>query len=298
MHPPPSLQTLSETHIHGERTEFHVVRASTGDRRAWLKGAPVCPGLASHQIVHAGVMVARFPYQIVRQHQSGVYFLACVEGEGRVLVDGKWQHCKAGTAVALPAFMANAFHAVKGQDWRCVWVRYEQAPDQRPLLSSSSPLMAGFEGWPLYHAVQGLVAEAAGVASPAAMFHWVELIQMNVARFVQPWQQDDRLSHLWEEVSRQVGRDWTLPALAAEVHVSPEHLRRLCRKALGRSPMQHVIWLRMRKAAELLASTDAKVDSVAKQVGYVNPFVFSNTFKKWIGWRPSEHRGRVAPKGV
>ena len=79
--------------------------------------------------------------------------------------------------------------------------------------------------------------------------------------------------------------------------MSPEHLRRLCRKALGRSPMQHVIWLRMRKAAQLLASTDAKVDSVAKQVGYVNPFVFSNTFKKWIGWRPSEHRGRVAAKG-
>ena len=290
-------EALTEKHIHGADTTFAVVRAHTRDARSWLKGAPVCQALAAHQIVHAGVMVARDPYQIVRQHPGGVYFLACVEGEGRVLVDGRWQRCAAGMAVALPAFMANAFHAVRGKDWRCVWVRYEQAPDQRPLLSSSSPLMTGFDGWPLYHAVDGLVAEAKGAAAPAAMFHWVELIQMSVARFVQPWQQDDRLSRLWERVSRHVGRDWTLPGLAAEVHVSPEHLRRLCRKALGRSPMQHVIWLRMRKAAQLLASTDAKVDSVAKQVGYVNPFVFSNTFKKWIGWRPSEHRGRVAAKG-
>jgi hypothetical protein len=94
-------------------------------------------------------------------------------------------------------------------------------------------------------------------------------------------------------VAKHVGRDWTLSELAHAVHVSPEHLRRLCRKALGRSPMQHVIWLRMRKAAELLATTDAKIDAVSKAVGYENPFVFSNTFKKWIGWRPSEHRGRT-----
>jgi AraC-like DNA-binding protein len=196
-------------------------------------------------------------------------------------------------AVALPAFMANAFHAVQGKDWRCVWVRYEQTREQKPLLSSSSPVMTGFDGWPLYYAVQGLIAEASTTAMPAAVFHWVELVQMNVARFVQPWQEDERLWRLWERVAKHVGRDWTLSELAHAVHVSPEHLRRLCRKALGRSPMQHVIWLRMRKAAELLATTDAKIDAVSKAVGYENPFVFSNTFKKWIGWRPSEHRGRT-----
>ena len=142
-HIPPMPEALTEKHIHGADTTFAVVRAHTRDARSWLKGAPVCQALAAHQIVHAGVMVARDPYQIVRQHPGGVYFLACVEGEGRVLVDGRWQRCAAGMAVALPAFMANAFHAVRGKDWRCVWVRYEQAPDQRPLLSSSSPLMTG-----------------------------------------------------------------------------------------------------------------------------------------------------------
>ena len=236
-------------------------------------------------------MVARVPYRVVRQHQGGFYFLACIGGEGRVLVDGRWQKCSKGMAVALPAFMTNAFHAVKGSDWQCVWVRYEQAQDQKPLLTSSSPVMAEFDGLPLHHAVEGLIAEAKGSASPAAMFHWVELIQLNVTRFAQPWQQDDRLWRLWDRVSRDVGRDWTLTGMSDEVHVSPEHLRRLCRKALGRSPMQHVIWLRMRKAAELLATTNLKVEAVCKAVGYSNAFTFATTFKKWIGWSPSEHRG-------
>ena len=30
----------------------------------------------------------------------------------------------------------------------------------------------------------------------------------------------------------------------------------------------------------------------AAAVGYDNPFVFSRTFKKWIGWPPSDYRAR------
>lgn len=290
------MEPFAEKHVQGADTVSQVVRAHTRDRREWLQGAPVCSVLDAHQIAHAGVMTARAPYEVVRLRQSGVYFLACVGGEGRVLVDGRWQKMGEGSAVALPAFMTNAFRAVKGRDWECVWVRYEQARDQTPLLTSSSPVLATFEGRPLYHAVSGLIAEASSAASPAAMFHWVELIHSSVLKFVTPWRQEDRLWRLWDQVAADVGADWTLEGLAATVHVSPEHLRRLCRAALGRSPMQHVIWLRMRKAAELLATTDLKIETAAHEVGYQNPFVFSNTFKKWIGWRPSEHRAKSVKK--
>jgi AraC-like DNA-binding protein len=293
MHASASIHELSETHTLGPDTVFRVVRAGEGDRRAWLRGAPVCATLKTHRIAHAGVMTARSPYRIVRMHQGGMYFLACLEGEGRVLVDGRWQKCAAGSAVALPPFMVNAFEAVRGKSWRCCWVRYAQEPGQRPILSSSSPQMAAFDGRPLWNAIEGLISEAGEAAQPAAMFHWVELIQGYVERFAQPWQQDDRLWRVWEKVAADVGRDWTLDELAHQAHVSAEHLRRLCRRALGRTPMHHVTWLRMRKACELLSTTNLKIETVANAVGYQNPFVFSNTFKKWIGWRPSEHRSRA-----
>ncbi len=147
MHAKAAIQELSETHTHGPDTKFRVVRARFGVRYPpWLRGAPVCGTLGTHRIAHAGVMTARAPYRIVRMHQAGLYFLACLEGEGRVLVDGTWKKCSAGMAVALPPFMVNAFHAVPGKIWRCCWVRYEQQPEQTPILSSSSPLMAAFAG--------------------------------------------------------------------------------------------------------------------------------------------------------
>jgi hypothetical protein len=283
VHAPSSIQELSETHIHGEKTEFRVVRADERDTRKWLRGTPVCTTLKTHRMAHAGVMTARAPYRIVRMHQGGLYFLACLEGEGRVLVDGRWQKCGAGMAVALPAFMVNAFEAVPRKSWRCCWVRYEQQPEQKPILNSSSPQMAAFHGGGLWNAIEGLIEEAAREAQPAAMFHWVELIHGYIERFAQPWHQDDRLWRVWEKVAADVGRDWTLDELAHQAHVSAEHL-----------PMHHVTWLRMRKAAELLSTTHLKVETVAHTVGYQNAFVFSNTFKKWIGWRPSEHRSKMS----
>ncbi len=59
MHPPSSIQELSETHILGARTEYRVVKASATDRRFWIRNAPVCGMLGTHQIAHAGVMTAR-----------------------------------------------------------------------------------------------------------------------------------------------------------------------------------------------------------------------------------------------
>ena len=101
---------------------------------------------------------------------------------------------------------------------------------------------------------------------------------------------DERLSRLWEKVAVRLDHEWTLPELARTAHVSAEHLRRLCTQQLGRTPMRQVTYLRMRRAAELLSTTDEKIESITRAVGYQNPFVFSTTFKKWIGWRPSAHR--------
>jgi len=48
--------------------------------------------------------------------------------------------------------------------------------------------------------------------------------------------------------------------------------------------------LRTHRAAELLVTTDQKIAMIAQTVGYANQFAFSDTFKRWIGCRPSTYR--------
>ena len=276
----------------GSRTRYCVVVGNADDERHWLNNQPACPVLAQHHIAHVGLMEARKPFEIVRHDQSGTYMMACHEGSGQVLVDGNWQIMKAGQAYLLPPFVMNAFRCESNEAWKFTWVRYREGGERQPILFAHSPVSSVYDGAPLKRAVEGLHAEASGMADPGTMQLWVDLIQSYVMRFAEPYKTDDRLGRVWNAVDANPGAHWTLYELAELATMSEEHLRRLCKQQLGRSPIQHVTFLRMHRASRLLATTDEKVETIAREVGYRNPFTFSTTFKKWVGWRPSEYRAR------
>jgi AraC-like DNA-binding protein len=275
----------------GSKTRWEVVRAGSGDTRAWLAEAPVCSLLQTHHIAHVGRMWARSPFEVMRSEASGTFALIVLEGEGETLIDGNWRTVVENEICLLPAFVPTSIRAKSDQVWHFAWVRYEEARETSPILSSNSPVIHKGSVHPLNHAIAGLAAEMKREhCEPATLHHWVELIHGFVARAARPFQGDDRLWRVWKEVERDLARDWTLKDLEKIGHLSGEHLRRLSQQQLGRSPIQQITHLRMRRAVSLLASTEAKVETIAKEVGYENPFTFSNAFKRWTGKRPSDYR--------
>ena len=284
--------SLSEADIRPPDAQVWTVRADESDDRPWLSEAPVCPALRHCQARHAGVAHMPFPFAIVRTKLAGSYFLACFEGEGRILVDGGWVACKKGQAALLPPGTLHAFHTAEGRRWDFCWVRYQEQPGQTPLAAAQTPIIARFDTEPLRLALLGLYHECTTIAAPPIVESWVGLIHQYVLRFAQPARPDLRLWRLWEKVASSLGDEWTVAAMAAESHLSEKQLQRLCRKELGRNPRRQLIWLRMRHAAELLTDSNLKIETVAGLVGYQNPFVFSTTFKRVMGWSPSAYPGR------
>jgi len=275
----------------GEATLLEVVRADTGDQRPWLADAPVCSLLQTHHIAHVGRMWARVPFEVIRSNSSGTFALIVLEGEGETRIDGEWRTVVAGDICLLPAFAPTAIRAKGDSVWHYAWVRYEEARETSPILSSNSPVIQQGEVQPLNCAVAGLAAEMKREATePATLHHWVELIHGFVARAARPFQGDDRLWRVWQEVERDLSRNWKLKDLEKIAHLSQEHLRRLSLQQLGRSPIQQITHLRMRRAVTLLTSTSEKVETIARAVGYESPFTFSNAFKRWTGRRPSDYR--------
>ncbi len=289
---------MEETHVLGG-SEVIAVKASPDERRAWLGDAPVCPQLSQMNIAHVGVMEAAYPFKVVRSYQSGTFMFACSKGRGEVLIDGRWASIRAGEACLLPPFVENAIRAVKsgdakesgGEPWTYGWVRYLESPEHLPVISSKTPVKGPFAADVLVRAVQGFHAEVCRrQPTPAQMQLWMGLIHNYVLSFAQPSHGDERLWRLWQVIESDLAHPWTISEMAEIATVSREHLRRIATREIGRSPLQHVIFLRMQKASHLLATTDNKIEAIARQVGYRNPFTFSTTFKKWIGRRPSEHR--------
>lgn len=269
-----------ETTIDGRRT------------RRWSVDARQCAELAAHHIAWLGMDTVHAPYRRVRLAPSGSFFLACLDGEGRVFLEGRWQRVTAGQLCLAPPRVLNAFHAVPGRSWTFAWIRYEEPPAVKPLVGADSPLRLGAGAEELGRIIAGLRAEWEGERDAALVRHWVSLVHGFAQRLARPWRSQSRVAELWETVARDLGTDWKLTRLAAQCSLSTEHLRRICRRELGRTPMEHVTYMRIQRAQELLEASHDKLDAIAPQVGYRSAIVFSRAFVRCVGMTPSQYRER------
>ncbi|MFC4992920.1 AraC family transcriptional regulator [Rubritalea tangerina] len=283
---------LQETHIWGQKTQLSCARAHSDDPREWLRPHPVAPSLTHYQIEHLGIMHAHSPYQVVRMNQSGAFFLVTTRGSGRILVNGQWHTCTPGEACLLPAYNTNALRCDNQSPWEFCWVRYHHPEGQTPLIHSTQALVAPFPHIPFLTAIQGLLEEAKSPDRLAVTQQWSQLVHIYVSEFITSHQHDDRLWKLWFAVEKNLELDWNLDSMARISCMSAEHLRRLCKSQYGRSPIQQLRWLRMQRAAEMLLTTEFKIESIAYDVGYKNPIVFSAAFKKQFGTQPSQFRSQ------
>ncbi|MGE9267732.1 MAG: AraC family transcriptional regulator [Verrucomicrobiales bacterium] len=285
------LKSEEDVEIFGSQTRVLAVRGREDEARSWLREAPCCPLMSTaHHINHAGIMHAEAPYEIVRIRQSGSFMLATLAGSGIVLVDGRWITMSAGQACLLPPFVMNSFKCLPDSPWEFAWVRYEESRDQKPLISSFSPVIRSFDARAFSHVIHGLHDESTSGGDHAALHHWCRLLHHYVLQFAQPSQMDERLSRLWQVVARDPAHDWTLQAMAGIACLSTEHLRRLCQRELGRSPVRQLTAIRLQRAVELLTRSEEKIETIAHAVGFGSIYSFSKAFKAWFGTSPTKLR--------
>ncbi|TLD68714.1 helix-turn-helix domain-containing protein [Phragmitibacter flavus] len=256
----------------------------------WTLQGDDCSELATHGIARLGIDHAFSPYCRVRLRPTGSFFLACLEGEGSMLLEGHWERIKPGSLCLAPPRVLNALHAEPPQKWTFAWIRYEEPPWTKPLVGAASPLRLTQGAEDLGRMIQGLRAEWLSDKDPAQIHHWLSLIHGYIRRLVTPWRSSSRIAELWQLVARDLTIDWKLNSLAEQSHISAEHLRRLCLRELGRTPMEHITYMRIQKAKELLETTDEKLEAIAPQVGYHSATVFSRAFIRCVGMSPTTYR--------
>jgi AraC-like DNA-binding protein len=241
--------------------------------------------LAALGIQYAGVTHAEAGFSFCRREPQFAVVFGTIQGEGRVWLNRKWRKCAANDIFLTQAGVPHAYHAVKGRKWHLAWVAYDEKRGKAVIRGPQVRLRRG-SAFGLCDAILGLYHEAHALKEAAAMHHWAELVDLSARRLVKERQIDERLLRLWSGIETELAKPWQLDALAVRAHVGPEQLRHLCRKFYGRSPMEHLAWLRMRRAASLLERTDQKISVVAEEVGYQNAFAFSTAFKRVIGVSP------------
>lgn len=109
---------------------------------------------------------------------------------------------------------------------------------------------------------------------------------------------NQRYSRLLKEAGNYINQNYgndeiSLNTVAASVNLSPNHFSTIFRQEMGKTFIEFLTDVRMRKAKELLRSSSMKTTEIAYAVGYKDSHYFSYLFKKTQKCTPREFRSQV-----
>lgn len=103
-------------------------------------------------------------------------------------------------------------------------------------------------------------------------------------------QQLKRVLPALDVINKNLDHTLTRDKLAKACHLSSSRFGTVFREALGVSPIDYIVKLRMQLAQQLLTNESLSVEQVAVQVGYDDPFYFSRLFKTHYGLSPKKYQ--------
>ncbi len=98
-------------------------------------------------------------------------------------------------------------------------------------------------------------------------------------------------------VLRAIGDDLaaghTRESLAKIAHLSPSHFAAVFKQAMGMTPIDYIVKLRMQHARQLLLHGALSVERIAADLGYQDAFYFSRLFKAHCGLSPKKYQTAI-----
>ena len=258
------------------------------------------PEISDLEIELAGCSNLSGNYTVGRVSPPNHTLFYSIHGQGKFRVPSGEMQLDEGQLIILPAGQSFEVTIVSEQ-WDIIWVNLADSERWKSFSKSEAAVLdnAKLEG--LHHAMELLYLERDVDSREAAM----QLVSRYLYRIIdaplsdvhthdeKERRQVSRLHSLFSAVEKQLQFNWDMESLSEKAHYSAPHLHRLCLQVFGRSPKQHVIYLRMTRAKSLLQSTQWPVSYIASYVGYANVFTFSKRFKKSTGLSPSAFRESV-----
>lgn len=86
----------------------------------------------------------------------------------------------------------------------------------------------------------------------------------------------------------------SLDVLAAKFNYSPSQFSRRFVAVSGEGVKAYITRVKLEKAKELLRTVNLSITDIAYQLGYTNPFYFTNVFTKHFGMSPSAYRSKFS----
>lgn len=95
-----------------------------------------------------------------------------------------------------------------------------------------------------------------------------------------------------DEMQTNFSKNTNISEYADMFNISVSYFIHLFTQQFGVSPYQYLLNIRMSQAKYLLSETNMRINDIADNIGYDDPFYFSRIFKKHVGVSPSAYRNK------
>ena len=213
---------------------------------------------------------------------------------GKGVFNGTKVH--AGQGFFVYANTTNDWYADEADPWRYVWL------DMRnPYFSQILELFRESEDSQIFH--YDFIDEAEAFAKEVIAHNKTRLPPLKMVeiclRFINNHTTDSYMKNINAKeyvryfvsyVDSTFFRNIKMEAIAANMGISPQYLRKICKEHLGVSPKQYLNNRKLSCAEKLLKETDLSISDVAYSLGFEDPFVFTRFFSSQMHISPSEYR--------
>ena len=100
----------------------------------------------------------------------------------------------------------------------------------------------------------------------------------------------ERLKPALELLNKRYNQPFNLGETAKAVNMNPTSMSDLFRRTFGTPPSRYLMNLRLRRAQNLLLTTDRRISDIAAECGFEDPLYFSRIFRKKCRFSPRRFR--------
>lgn len=237
-----------------------------------------------------------FPdYRIDRKSPSPVTVLECVlSGEGRILLDGKWQTVRAGDIYVLCEGEKHRYQSDPRDPWKKIWINY--ASSYMSTMLDAYGIRSGIYSSENAHVYfeQLIELSKSAVSDPNVCFtiaDYVHRIVHSIASARVTAQSDEY--RIREALNAAVYERLNLDELSARLHISKSGLIRVFKRNFGVTPYEYLLSLKISAAKLLLKDTKMTVREIAERLCISDEHYFSSLFLARVGMRPRDYRCRA-----